>query len=51
MEALSLIRLTDRAFEIFEYSEDIAEKIVLWLTGMTAIVHRKEREIAKTNSS
>ncbi len=51
MEALSLVRLTDRAFEIFENSEDIAEKIVSWLTGMTAIVHRKKREIAKTNSS
>ena len=51
MEALSLIRLTDRAFEIFENSEDIAEKIVSWLTGMTAIVHRREREIIETNSS
>lgn len=43
IEGLSLIRLTDRPFEIFETSSDSVEKITDWIIGMCIIAHRKER--------
>ncbi len=44
IEFLSLIRLTDRAYEVFEYSDNIAETVVEWLGKMCGLVHKKERE-------
>lgn len=50
MEGLSLIRLTDRPFEIFENKTGIEEEITSWLSRMTAIVHKKERMNEETDS-
>jgi len=44
MEALSLIRLTDRPFELFENRDDVDQQIIEWLSSLSSIVHRIERE-------
>jgi hypothetical protein len=42
MEALSLVRLTDRPVEIFENTTDEISRIIDFLSGVASIVHRKE---------
>ena len=49
IEGLSLVRLTDRPFEIFESSGDNVEKITNWIIDMSIIAHRKERIEQETN--
>lgn len=44
IEALSLVRLTDRPFKIFENKKETIPEIVEWLTSMASVVHRKHRE-------
>ncbi len=44
-EALSLIRMTDRVYRIFEYNDNVANDVSNWLTHISAIVHRTEVEI------
>lgn len=46
-EALSLIRLTDRPFELFEDGEGIAQQVFIWLEQICSLVHKKEREPAE----
>lgn len=41
-EALSLIRLTDRPFELFESGDNVSREISDWLISLAAIIHRKE---------
>ncbi|MHA2250140.1 MAG: hypothetical protein ACXAD7_07250 [Candidatus Kariarchaeaceae archaeon] len=48
-EGLSLIRLTDRPFDIFENKEGSEAEIVTWLTRMTALVHKQERLIEESS--
>jgi len=43
-EYLSLIRLTDRPFELFEYNENVVSEVYGWLTRLSSLVHRKKRE-------
>ena len=43
-EALSLVRLTDRPFKIFEYSDTVDDEIVTWLSKICSLVHRKTKE-------
>lgn len=43
-EALSLIRLTDRPFELFETGENVSKEISEWLISLTAVIHRKETD-------
>ena len=45
IEALSLIRLTDRPFELFEHGVHSPEDILSWITSYASIVHRKKREV------
>lgn len=42
-EILSLTRLTDRAFELFEYKEGVEKKIITWISNLASIIHKKER--------
>lgn len=43
-DLLSLNRLNDRAFELFESGKDDITEITNWLIRMTAIVHKKPRK-------
>ncbi|MCY3413273.1 MAG: hypothetical protein INQ03_16655 [Candidatus Heimdallarchaeota archaeon] len=43
-EALSLIRLTDRPFRVFELQEDVELNVMNWLFDVCSIVHRHEKE-------
>lgn len=43
IESLSLIRLTDRPFEIFEMNETTGVDIVNWIVKMSIYVHRKQK--------
>ena len=51
IEGLSLVRLTDRPFEIFETSSDNVEKITNWIINMCIVAHRKERIEQETNEA
>lgn len=44
IEALSLIRLTDRSFELFESQDDEVARLVDWLTSHAGVIHRKLRK-------
>lgn len=48
-ESLSLIRLTDRIFEIFEQNENVEKEVIDWLTNICSIAFRKEFEIKENN--
>ena len=43
-DLLSLNRLNDRAFELFELGKEDMQEITSWLVKMTAIVHKKPRK-------
>jgi hypothetical protein len=49
IEALSLIRLTDRPFELFEIEDDFADKLLDWLIKTSIFAHRKSRIEQETN--
>ncbi len=51
MEGLSLIRINDRPFEIFENIENCEIDIVEWMTRISSIVHRKDRDDDETELS
>ena len=43
IESLSLVRLTDRPFEIFEMNDSTSEDVLNWIMQMSIYVHRKLR--------
>lgn len=44
IESLSLVRLTDRPFELFENNNKTISKIIDWIGSLASVVHRIERE-------
>lgn len=50
-EGLSLVRLTDRPFKIFENKEGNIDEITEWISSMASIIHRKEREEESENEN
>lgn len=49
IEGLSLVRLTDRPFQLFETGMNDASEIVDWIVNMSIIAHRNERFEPETN--
>ena len=44
VEGLSLVRLTDRPFQIFEHGEGVAQDVFDWITSHESVIHRIKRE-------